>query len=592
MLSGLGQRGAHVTDLCSMARAIKADGVYLPAVEGFASCGAYGEFRSNEERDLLKWLGNIFPHVAPYLLKVHLEIGDEPGITEEALVPVLIPYELAHGMKAQGDMQFTVSYAGADGDDGNLNFWRWALGKDFGRDHPVVSKCAASDDLLRKLLPWILHMDGAEIFNNTEYYIYSWSVFGAIGAVWDIKMILCLMPHKRMRCKLVKKNAFAIIGKFVSWCLKVWATGKFPDKGFYEEPLTGDRAKLAGKTICGGYRAAYVGSKHDRKARREIHNFQRHYSKTFCCDLCLATQAFKNAPMELLYSDYNDDAAWTKTCITHGAYMTHSEELSSLVCVEGFHLSMMFGDILHDIWLGTARDDVCSTITDMLEGGELPGANVVERMNKLWGGCKQFCKRGGLSKPRGGLSISQIGRENKSQFPELSSKYKGMHVKLLCRYLAHVTYKKDDGTSVHKAMRSSLFWGLLDMIFVFDEAWRDGRWKLSTNEISRAQYAGRTYLLSYQWLSIESLKNKTHNFKQRPKRHYVDHMIRDLSNGINPNAVNCEQDETFMGIVKRIGCKTHGATAMMRTLQRYLVGLAMRVKQRLRLGRFVVSRPV
>jgi hypothetical protein len=94
-----------------MARAIGKDGVEIPVVRSIASCGTDGKHTRNEERDLWRWLWNIFPVVAPYMLHVNLETGDEPGVTEPALLPVLIPFEMAHGMHQHGPMQWTSQQA-------------------------------------------------------------------------------------------------------------------------------------------------------------------------------------------------------------------------------------------------------------------------------------------------------------------------------------------------------------------------------------------------------------------------------------------------------------------------------------------------
>jgi hypothetical protein len=156
--------------------------------------------------------------------------------------------------------------------------------------------------------------------------------------------------------------------------------------------------------------------------------------------------------------------------------------------------------------------------------------------------------------------------------------------------MAELTYGKDTGGNMHKSMRAVLFWGLMHMVHIWDTAKLDGRFMLRPREIADSMYAGRKYLLAYQWLSEESGLLNTHNFKMRPKRHYVDHTVRNLVNGLNPATISCDDDETFMGIVKRIGSEAHGSTAMLRVLQRYLAGLAMRVLVRKREGSFLVHR--
>ena len=580
LLAGVGQRGAYVSDTCSTARGFVRDGVALESLVAVASLGNYGKQRNNEERDLHTWLQGVFPVVEPYYLDVKLEMKDEKGVAEDTTLPVFIPWELEHGMWLASKEQFGVSFMGVDGHAGLAEFWAWAKTQPFGKAHEVLQKLWSCNLALMFLLPVLIHMDGAELFNKSEFYIWSWSVLGAIGSVWDIKMLIGVVPHKKVKCAKVRAAVFTVFAKFLKWVFDVWQEGEFPYRGMYGELLTGERAKRAGQPIAGWHRGAFLGSKHDGKARREVHLFKRNYAATFCCDCCLCVQLFKNAPAHLFYGDHSLDAIWVDTIISHEEYMASEACLSPMSEIPGFHKDTIFRDDLHDRWLGSARDDVASTCVDLQEYGELKGRSAEDQYNYLWSKCLKFCRKADLEKPYGGFSKSMLGRENKQIEPELSSRFKAMQVKTICKFLADFTWRRDKGDNVHNAMRSTLFWGLMQMTHVFDNAWCDGRWRLRQDEIENAQHAGRHYLLCYQWLSEESMRLKTHNFKMRPKRHYVDHTVRGLVNGLNPVAVMCDTDETYMCVVKRIGCKTHGKTAPLRTLQRYLIGLALRVRQR------------
>jgi hypothetical protein len=592
LLISIGRRGAHVSDVCSQARAIRKDGFRHPVIDAIASSGDYGNHRTNEERDLHRWLQDLVPSARKYFLRCLLEIGDEKGVTESVLIPVLLPWELMFGLGSYGELQFQAAFLSEDGKDFNKGIWQWAKTQDFGKAHPVLQRADADNDFLELLLAIVLHMDGAEMFNSSEHYIFSWQALGACGAVWDKKMLVACVPHKRMRDKAVKQAVFAEFGKFFKWVFDVLETGCFPSKGMYEEELDTERLSRAGKEFANGWKGAFFGMKHDAKARRELHNFRRHYSSTFVCDECLATQPFKNAPRDVLYADFTEDALHARTFCSHEWYMAHETNISPFAQIRGWHKDMLFRDILHDIWLGTARDDVAASITDMLEADELPGTDTTNKLNTLWGACKVYCQNNKLSKPRGGFSVGQIGRYSKKKVPELSSKFKAMQVKVICKFLADYTFRLDDGSSKHKGMRSMVFWALTNMIHIFDVAKRAGRPLLNADEIAEAAYSGRTYLLCYQWLSVESLTLQTHNFRMRPKRHFVDHMVRKLHWGLNPGEVTCDDDETFMGVVKRFGSSTHGLSAMRRILDRYLVGLGMRIRERARLHQLFLSRAV
>jgi len=56
----LGTGRAHVAEICDIARANVASGLKSGAVASLASCGKHGEFESNQERDLHRWLHSLF----------------------------------------------------------------------------------------------------------------------------------------------------------------------------------------------------------------------------------------------------------------------------------------------------------------------------------------------------------------------------------------------------------------------------------------------------------------------------------------------------------------------------------------------------
>ena len=99
--------------------------------------------------------------------------------------------------------------------------------------------------------------------------------------------------------------------------------GIAPLLGFYEETFDKNslRFKLQGCKLMGGWRGCFVGWKGDGKSRREAHLFARHGQTMFCCDTCFAVQSFKNAPMDLLYSDFSDSAHWLDTILSANEYL-------------------------------------------------------------------------------------------------------------------------------------------------------------------------------------------------------------------------------------------------------------------------------
>ena len=87
------------------------------------------------------------------------------------------------------------------------------------------------------------------------------------------------------------------------------------------------------------------------------------------CDRCLARQG-KDAPPAMNYKNFSDSKAWDLTVLSHQAYL-HLDQfsLSPWRIVPGFKIETMTWDLLHNIYLGTARDLVGSGLKTLVMHG-------------------------------------------------------------------------------------------------------------------------------------------------------------------------------------------------------------------------------
>ena len=150
-----------------------------------------------------------------------------------------------------------------------------------------------------------------------------------------------------------------------------FSQGVFPAEGFYKEELDGDRRKLIGSSIAGGFCGAFIGVKADGKARAEIHRHKRHPGATFICDRCLACRLFKNAPSQLYYGDFSELAAHLETWIDNDTYIKTEKCVSPWMSIPGARSELFFMDWFHSAWLGTARDLAGAVLSDMCERSPL-----------------------------------------------------------------------------------------------------------------------------------------------------------------------------------------------------------------------------
>ena len=190
--------------------------------------------------------------------------------------------------------------------------------------------------------------------------------------------------------------------------------------------------------------------------------------------------------------------------------------------------------------------------------------------------------------------MSNIGKGSKagdekptddSDYPMLGSVWKASSVKVICAFIASKAYDLDDGSPEAKA-RNVCAWAFAELDHIFDSADRE----LTEHEIRRSSYAAYAYLSTYSWLAEQAANLGLALYRIRPKHHYFQHIIdRTAEDKQNPRSLSCTGEETFMGIMKRIGKACHGSSIYTRIFQRYLLYVAIRWKRRRESGKFLVS---
>lgn len=228
---------------------------------------------------------------------------------------------------------------------------------------------------MHKCIPLIFHIDGAEVYKNCEFHVWSWrSAFAAHDDVMDTQQYLLSVPHQLMRDKSVRDRVHDQVAKYIAWNLEIMQRGIAPTVGFYGEefPRTSVAGRLAGSSIGFGWTATFFGWHGDQKSRRDTHRFQHHYNKTWICDECFAVQHFKNSPKHLLFQDFRPDALHKLTRFADLGYRrAFALNLSPWAIVPGWSLNLTLKDLMHVLFLGCARDHCASHIVVWLESGLL-----------------------------------------------------------------------------------------------------------------------------------------------------------------------------------------------------------------------------
>ena len=96
------------------------------------------------------------------------------------------------------------------------------------------------------------------------------------------------------------------------------------------------------------------------------------------------------------------------------------------------------------------------------------------------------------------------------------------------------------------------------------------------DEAAEASASLRTHLKTYLWLASYHYSRHLRLFKVRSKTHYKFHVADDIqATRLNPRMFENFDEESFLGKIKRIGVRCHGATCIVRLFMRYRLCLSL-----------------
>ena len=137
----------------------------------------------------------------------------------------------------------------------------------------------------------------------------------------------------------------------------------------------------------------------------------------------------------------------------------------------------------------------------------------------------------------------------------------------------------EDPNNVLLQVLATCCWGLQKTIEICDHSGL----VLDPSDATEGCEALTAHIRAYAWLSLYCCDRNLLHFKVRPKSHYVCHMADCMEKQrINFNAFHTFDEESFLGKIKAICQKTHGASMTRRVFQRYCLRLALFLHQQRR----------
>lgn len=148
-------------------------------------------------------------------------------------------------------------------------------------------------------------------------------------------------------CGCFGRCTFNALFDVVSWSMKAYLTGKWPDRDHLGEPLQGWRREMAGKPFR--FKAAIIAKCGDWAWHKQILGM-RSWSARLNCWLCQAT---------LGETDFTANAPWRRTIRSHSAFLAESmgkrKCLSTIFAIPGFVLGYVLPDFMHVSCLGIVQ---------------------------------------------------------------------------------------------------------------------------------------------------------------------------------------------------------------------------------------------
>ena len=310
-----------------------------------------------------------------------------------------------------------------------------------------------------------------------------------------------------------------------------------------------------------------VSLRGDWKFIRETLNLDRHYNTNNICWICSACK--QSSDHGLLYTNFKNDCAWRQTCFLSEPWKT----ASVLTELTGFSLKMVRIDLLHVFYLGVCRDLLGSALRLLTSRrGFFAGNNMDERLKLASKLLKKYCKKTKKSVRFKVFSRNRLNIKAKT-YPELMCK--GSDTAVVLSWLSSLLESiclPDEYDQL-----ALLIW----LANSFCKVLAHGDYFLPRADREEAASSLHAFLNLYLSFAKEAYETNKWIWRVRPKFHMLCHLQieleKDVDLSLNPKAYSTWMDEDMVKNIMRIKTKTHKKTSTLRTLQRYVGGLKLRL---------------
>lgn len=166
---------------------------------------------------------------------------------KEQAVRVLLPHEILHALSGH-PFAFDSLIKGNMSDESRMCFWKHCRRLEGWRGHPALSSSP-----LDRLVPITLHNDGAQMYTDDEFCVWSVaSLFGSVGLVQDPllqKFPFVIIAERHMRSEAVPRSlVVGLAQRTQAMCSCCFFAYMYWDHGFGARPCVFRLTST--KTVC------------------------------------------------------------------------------------------------------------------------------------------------------------------------------------------------------------------------------------------------------------------------------------------------------------------------------------------------------
>ena len=259
------------------------------------------------------------------------------------------------------------------------------------------------------------------------------------------------------------------------------------------------------------------------------------------------------------FTDRRANAAWRATYLRSLPWSEQPE----FAQLDGFHVTMIMGDMLHVFNLGVARHAAACVLKTILQERIIfNGPTIEDRLKQATDSLKQFTKNNPYKLQLKKLSKNKLRWQSK-KYPELASSGSDCHV--VCAWLQEllVTHAVDS----YRPMAVLVWCGNQMNKILYASGWF-----LTDDERESVRSLGGKFLNQYFQLASTAIRNRAYMWKVLPKAHILDHCT-DSPRKVNISRYSTWMDEDFLRKITKVVGLTSTKTAQVRVLQRWLLAM-------------------